>query len=97
LAPHSFPTRRSSDLLTRGLRRLLTGLLVLALGALPVMAAGGHEALLGTWIPERSPDQLLTVEGERPPLTPKAAELYEERVSSWRSEEHTSELQSRFD
>jgi len=39
-----------------------------------------HAAFLGVWIPDGSPERLLTVDKRRPPLTKEAAALYEERI-----------------
>ena len=43
-------------------------------------ADDAHAAILGVWVPDRSPDQLLTVDDQRPPLTDEAAALYKTRI-----------------
>ena len=42
-------------------------------------AARGPDALLGVWVPDAAPRQLLTAAGAPPPLTAEAAALYAER------------------
>src|SRR5947209_10113453 len=80
-ALHSFPTRRSSDLEIAAVPELLR---VLDLkGALVTMAAAGCQKATLRQIREQGGDYLVTVKGNQPALQ-KA-----------RSEEHTSELQSR--
>ena len=44
------------------------------------VASQDHAAFLGVWVPDGSPEQLLTVDNQRPPLTKEAAALYEERI-----------------
>jgi hypothetical protein len=70
----------------RGLRPI--GLLVcaVALAATTSSAADavqaftvGQQAVLGTWVPDGAPRQLLTSAGKRPPLTTDAAKVYNER------------------
>src|SRR5207249_11102433 len=85
LHPHSFPTRRSSDLL----RRAPTA----ARCRLPAIAAAGFGS--GS---RAASGQLLRV----PPAAARAASRRARRAGEGparyrRSEEHTSELQSRFD
>lgn len=41
--------------------------------------ARGPDALLGVWVPDAAPRQLLTTDGKAPPLTPEAAAVYAER------------------
>ncbi|MDQ2640476.1 MAG: hypothetical protein M3Y79_07840, partial [Pseudomonadota bacterium] len=40
----------------------------------------GPEAVLGIWVPDEAPQQLRTVDGKAPPLTPDAAELHKARL-----------------
>ncbi len=57
--------------------------LLLAFG-LQVPQAVANESVLadlqGVWVPEPTPQQLRTVDGERPPLTEEAAATYERRI-----------------
>src|SRR5690606_41897181 len=80
---HSFPTRRSSDLLRAGLLRLLGEGLEQALQRIETCCAAGAEASLFDGFDDRA------VRGVRQMRAAAGALLGE------RSEEHTSELQSR--
>jgi hypothetical protein len=43
-------------------------------------AGQDHAVFLGVWVPDSSPQRLLTVDNQRPPLTREGAELYEQRI-----------------
>jgi len=42
-------------------------------------STGGHEAVLGIWVPDAAPRALLTSSGKAPPLNAEASKLYAER------------------
>jgi hypothetical protein len=58
-----------------------------ALGLMSLVACGsrepavtGPDALMGVWMPEAAPQQLLTADGKAPPLKPEAGAIYSERL-----------------
>src|SRR5690606_41026368 len=63
---------------------MLAALLVV-LPATGVPQASANEAVLaqlvGVWMPEPFPDEMRTVDGERPPLTGEGAAIYEQRIA----------------
>lgn len=62
---------------------LVKSMLVVFLAAGSVQAIANENVLgdlQGVWVPEPVPDELLTVEGARPPLTEEAAAVYERRI-----------------
>src|SRR5207249_11385603 len=84
---HSFPTRRSSDLTWE--RKMSRGPLPALRRRSPEALAGGRWLGGGLLSVSAEADEAVVVEGDRPHLPG--------RLDRLRSEEHTSELQSRFD
>lgn len=68
-------------LLPAGLLSCLAALAIGASGAADAAAAGHglQPDLLGIWVPDAAPRQLLTTSGKTPPLTAEAAKLYRKR------------------
>jgi hypothetical protein len=48
-------------------------------------AANGPDAVLGIWVPDAAPQQLLAADGSPAPLTPEAARVHAERLERLRS------------
>jgi hypothetical protein len=68
-------------------KRILTRLLICIVGMTACIleaAVGatmpGPESLMGIWVPDASPQQLVTVDGSTPPLNEEAAKVYAERM-----------------
>ncbi|MFO7324754.1 MAG: hypothetical protein DIU62_003470 [Pseudomonadota bacterium] len=69
--------------LGRGCRVAALGIVLGALAAAGCAnreALTGPDALMGVWMPDAAPAQLLTVDGKAPPLTEEAAEVHAERL-----------------
>src|SRR5207249_8860820 len=93
--PHSFPTRRSSDLTT-------PSLMVLAFAFALALITGIIFGAAPAWLATRAdPAEALRGSGrgtqDRSSFARKALLVVQATLSVVRSEEHTSELQSRFD
>src|SRR5690606_39608470 len=90
LTPTPPPPRSPLFPYTTLFRSALPAAVALFCFAGPARAAdAAAHPIAGTWIGDSFPDRVLTVDGQEPPLTAEGAALYQ------RSEEHTSELQSR--
>jgi hypothetical protein len=66
-------------------RRLLVALAIAA--AHPGAAQQPHAAVAGTWLADRFPDRLLTVDGKAPPLTAEGVALYRANTADAKSTE----------
>src|SRR5699024_12848953 len=94
-ASHAFPTRRSSDL--RSYYLLAWVMALLLHGGVIVMVANWPLAVAPAPQAPQSLDVLLVSQPLPRPESPQPAVDPAPRVEAPRSEEHTSELQSRFD
>src|SRR5207248_11542676 len=86
--PHSFPTRRSSDLVARGPRAPSGRALAQGLAGRAALAAVAVAGLVAIGVPLASANALRRSE---------AAAAAGDTSATRRSEEHTSELQSPYD
>ncbi|MEO8316672.1 MAG: hypothetical protein ABI645_17975, partial [Pseudomonadota bacterium] len=80
----------------RSLRTLGLMFAALALAACGSKSTGtsstvvsGPDALLGIWVPDATPSQLLTASGAPPPLTADAAKLYDRRKQQFDGGDHS--------
>jgi hypothetical protein len=72
-------SRKWTVLILTGFLIFIVGIAACIPGATVGVAAAGPDSLLGIWVPNAAPQQLVTLDGSAPPLKEAAAKVYAER------------------